>query len=259
MLKRSSRSNDPHAMALGRRGGLVGGKARAASLSPARRREIAIGAARARWQQTGSENAVPERDAAQTKSRVLEAARQEFTQRGFDAGKLDRIAASAGVNKRTIYSHFGSKRSLFREMLSRNITRIGEAVDPAAVPGVGGDDLLRWQEWIAANPEWLRLSMWEALGDELRPYAAEKPRRAFWSAAVGALTRAQERHDLAELGSAAQLQLTILAAAMLPLMLPQLAQLVTGLDPASPEFRTARADHLRQLGALLQSVQEHPH
>jgi hypothetical protein len=40
---------NPHAAALGRLGGLKGGKARAASLSPQRRREIARHAARRRW------------------------------------------------------------------------------------------------------------------------------------------------------------------------------------------------------------------
>ncbi len=40
---------DPAAVALGRRGGLKGGKARAAKLTPERRSEIARNAARARW------------------------------------------------------------------------------------------------------------------------------------------------------------------------------------------------------------------
>ena len=40
---------DPHAVALGRKGGLKGGKARAAKLSPEERKEIAIKAAKARW------------------------------------------------------------------------------------------------------------------------------------------------------------------------------------------------------------------
>jgi hypothetical protein len=40
---------NPHAAALGRLGGLKGGIARALRLSPARRREIARKAARARW------------------------------------------------------------------------------------------------------------------------------------------------------------------------------------------------------------------
>ena len=40
---------DPAAVSLGRRGGLKGGKARAKSMSPKRRSEIAKAAAKARW------------------------------------------------------------------------------------------------------------------------------------------------------------------------------------------------------------------
>jgi hypothetical protein len=47
--RRLSTKVNPHAAALGRLGGLKGGPARAAKLSPRRRREIARGAARARW------------------------------------------------------------------------------------------------------------------------------------------------------------------------------------------------------------------
>ena len=43
-------TRNPHAAALGRLGGLRGGHARAAALTPRRRREIARTAARARWQ-----------------------------------------------------------------------------------------------------------------------------------------------------------------------------------------------------------------
>lgn len=43
---------NPHAQALGRLGGLKGGKARASKLSPERRREIARKAAKARWKKS---------------------------------------------------------------------------------------------------------------------------------------------------------------------------------------------------------------
>jgi hypothetical protein len=47
------REPNPHAAALGRLGGLKGGPARAAALSPKRRRTIARAAARARWDRRG--------------------------------------------------------------------------------------------------------------------------------------------------------------------------------------------------------------
>jgi hypothetical protein len=43
------KGKNPHAVALGRLGGLKGGKARASKLTPEQRREIAKRAANARW------------------------------------------------------------------------------------------------------------------------------------------------------------------------------------------------------------------
>lgn len=44
---------DPAAVALGRKGGLIGGKARAAAMSPKQRSAAAKKAARARWAKKG--------------------------------------------------------------------------------------------------------------------------------------------------------------------------------------------------------------
>ena len=49
-LPKTHDGKDPVAVALGRRGGLKGGRARAESLSQKRRKEIAKKAAAARWQ-----------------------------------------------------------------------------------------------------------------------------------------------------------------------------------------------------------------
>jgi hypothetical protein len=50
---------DPAAVALGRKGGLKGGKARAAKLTPGRRSKIARTAAQARWAAAGENADVP--------------------------------------------------------------------------------------------------------------------------------------------------------------------------------------------------------
>src|SRR5688500_19640533 len=44
---------------------------------------------------------------------ILEAAKQMFTQGGFDGASMDQIAAAAGVSKLTVYSHYGDKEALF--------------------------------------------------------------------------------------------------------------------------------------------------
>jgi hypothetical protein len=47
--ERATDNKNPAAVALGRLGGLKGGKARAKKLSPKRRKEIAVAAAQQRW------------------------------------------------------------------------------------------------------------------------------------------------------------------------------------------------------------------
>ena len=48
---------------------------------------------------------------------IVEAALQEFRASGFEATSMDRIAAAAGVSKRTVYNHFPSKDELFEQIL----------------------------------------------------------------------------------------------------------------------------------------------
>lgn len=53
-FKKPSKKKNPHAAALGKLGGLKGGRSRAQKLSPKRRAEIARNAARARWKKSKS-------------------------------------------------------------------------------------------------------------------------------------------------------------------------------------------------------------
>ena len=49
IMQQITKEKNPHAQALGRLGGLVGGKARAEKLSSRRKKEIARKAAKTRW------------------------------------------------------------------------------------------------------------------------------------------------------------------------------------------------------------------
>lgn len=48
---------------------------------------------------------------------IIDAAIDEFRANGFGATSMDRVAATAGVSKRTVYNHFPSKEALFAEIL----------------------------------------------------------------------------------------------------------------------------------------------
>jgi len=59
----------------------------------------------------------PQRLTDRKRHAILEAAADQFRSFGFEATSMDKIAAIAGVSKRTVYNHFPSKDELFAETL----------------------------------------------------------------------------------------------------------------------------------------------
>lgn len=53
----------------------------------------------------------------EARQRILAAAQDEFLLRGYSGAGMDRIAASLGMSKRTLYQAFPSKEALFRETM----------------------------------------------------------------------------------------------------------------------------------------------
>ncbi len=59
----------------------------------------------------------PQRLTDRKRQAILQAAADQFRTFGFEATSMDKIAALAGVSKRTVYNHFPSKDDLFSETL----------------------------------------------------------------------------------------------------------------------------------------------
>ena len=69
----------------------------------------------------------------------------EFSERGFDAAGVERIAARAGVNKAMLYYHFRSKRALYVAILRDVFSAVGvRARAIAEGPGTATEKLDAW-------------------------------------------------------------------------------------------------------------------
>jgi len=77
---------------------------------------------------------------------ILAAALDEFSQRGFEAARLEDVAKRAGVAKGTIYLYFRDKETLFQELIRSMLTPVVgtiEAMGQADVPiGVLADRIV---------------------------------------------------------------------------------------------------------------------
>ncbi|MCJ8204270.1 TetR/AcrR family transcriptional regulator [Pseudomonas sp. RGM2987] len=77
---------------------------------------------------------VPQRLTERKREAILQAAIAEFRSSGFEVTSMDRIAATAGVSKRTVYNHFPSKEALFAEILNRLWSSISAEQDTVYCP-----------------------------------------------------------------------------------------------------------------------------
>ncbi len=69
-------------------------------------------------------------DARRNRERVLEAARDQFAERGLDA-QMDQIARAAGVGVGTVYRHFPTKESLLEALAQQRFDAKAEAAREA--------------------------------------------------------------------------------------------------------------------------------
>src|SRR4051812_5313124 len=95
-------------------------------------------------------------DSTATKKRLLDAAFDEFAERGLAGARVDAIALAAAANKQAIYAYYGSKGGLFRAVLAE---RCDSAL--ASVPFVA-EDLAGFAmglfEHLVEDPRILRLA-----------------------------------------------------------------------------------------------------
>lgn len=65
---------------------------------------------------------------------ILAAAEREFAAAGFAGGRMERIAATAKVNKQLLFHYFDSKEGLFASALAALVARFDADAPPGATP-----------------------------------------------------------------------------------------------------------------------------
>lgn len=115
---------------------------------------------------------VRERRAAQTRRRILDAAREEFLAGGFGKAGIASIARAAGVSSQTVHAHFGTKAALVPALLQElesgaDAAGWRERIEHAAN---GVDRLTAWAGWTVSM-----LAPSRTLKDICREAAAEPP------------------------------------------------------------------------------------
>jgi AcrR family transcriptional regulator len=105
-----------------------------------------------------------EQSKANTRERLLDAARSVFASSGFHGASVEEIASAAGFSTGALYSNFDGKEDLFLALMEREITEhsreIAEAVARrASVAERATGGAAAWMTMIEREPELLLLFM----------------------------------------------------------------------------------------------------
>jgi len=75
--------------------------------------------------------------------RIMDAAREEYAERGFAGARVAHIARRAGVNKQLLFYYYHSKRGLFHAVLTQATGELETTLASLALPGGRPLDRLR--------------------------------------------------------------------------------------------------------------------
>jgi AcrR family transcriptional regulator len=165
-----------------------------------------------------------------TRERIFEAAVEEFAEHGNAGARVDRIAEKARANKESIYRYFGTKDELLRRVLDRYLDERGEQLLPKS------QDLDSYAagmfRYFLANPEFLRLTLWEALelGGEPDRGSMEH-RRRHYQEKVGSIAEQQKEGKVDPDLDPRHLVVALCGIANVWLMMPQVVRLIFGEEP----------------------------
>lgn len=179
----------------------------------------------------------PTRDAARSRARILEAAEALFAAREYDRVTLAEIGAAAGLSRGAPGYLFGSKDSLYAEVLGVLFDAREEALrDAWAALGRCDDADLEpavrhavraYLEFLHSRPSFIAITEREALAGA--PRLADAPRRS--TSIEDALRTLAERRDF-RVNSAL---IVVLSVGMFPLAHRDTVLAPRGVDPADPE------------------------
>ena len=185
-------------------------------------------------------------DAERTRAALLDAALDEFSAKGFAGARVRDIAARAGVSKDLIAYHFGGKEGLYLEVQGAWLHSGGASTreDLSLV-----DSVMEFLSEALVDPRPMRLMAWRGLHEK----GLEPPDGSGESHPMDSnpLVARQETGEIAPGLDPATLQLVLLGAIAAPVVFPDAARRLFGVEPTRREFEIRYREGLAGLiGAL---------
>jgi TetR/AcrR family transcriptional regulator len=173
-----------------------------------------------------------QRDSERTKARILEAAVEEFSAKGYAGARVSEIAARAGVNQQLIAYYFNSKEGLHQE-LGRRWRAQEASMVPDDMPFA---EMVKYYVRVSTDPKLGgRLLAWQGLADTGEDDVDAAERNARLQHEVEIIRERQRAGELDDRCDPEAVVLITMAACNALAVYPQLARGLFGRDGSSPE------------------------
>jgi TetR/AcrR family transcriptional regulator len=186
------------------------------------------------------------RDPERTKARIVDAAIEEFSAKGFAGARVSAIARRAGVNQQLIAYYFDGKDGLYREIGRR--WRAFEAAEFADDTDFA-EVITKYVRLSADHRRGGRLLAWEGLADDGEDGPEGQERNARLREEAAGLRKQQRAGRLDDGFDPAALLLIGMSAGNALAVYPQLARGLFGADATSSEVVEHYAEQLARLVA----------
>lgn len=188
------------------------------------------------------------RNAERTRKNILDAAREEFFEKGFKGARIESIANKAGVKNQLIYHYFKGKAELLEAVMSYLPTDEPEWVSQFT------DDPLHFAEHrykvnSQARADFNRFTAWEALESRAEQTPWNKVREKALQS-YSAYWKAQSENGLISKDLDPELwTLALVALTAYPIIFGDVTKMVTGRESTDPDFQARWSDFLTHLSA----------
>ena len=186
-----------------------------------------------------------QRDPARTQERILAAALEIFSAKGYAGGRVAEIAERAGVNKQLITYYFGGKEGLFRALGERWRKHEREHYSQGLTLA---DEVRRRVMETAAGAHGSKLLAWQGLTDDQQGDADAEARDARLLEEIAVVRERQLNREISADLDVPALILILLGAANALTVYPQIARgLFQVSDARDPTVVTRFADEIAKV------------
>lgn len=190
----------------------------------------------------------PPGESTDTRTRILDAAVNEFVHRGLAGTRMEAVANDSGRNKSLVYRYFKNKPGLFGAVIAREVERTVEII--GEMPDDLGSELVAWSRAIHADPIFTQLHLQEGVVDDGSPPVMAEERKAFYAARTARIRQQQQRGAIDPALDPEVLQFAFISMIVGAVLYPQMFRLIVGPEQSIPRWETT----LRRMAIALRPV-----